>query len=409
MADKITRLSLKVNFSWTLISNIMLAFSQWITLIIIAKLGTPAEVGSYSLGLAFTAPLFLLSSLQLRAMQVTDVKGNYKFSHFFALRVFTSIIAMFLLIGLLSLTNYTNEIKIVIILVGVTKFIDSFSDITHGLMQKNERMDYVSKSKLMKSVLSILSFSLTLLIFNNLKYALIAMSLSWLAVFLLIDLRKASLFESVKLEFERIKLIEITRISLPLGIATMLISLNTNIPRYILEHFNGVAELGLFTTIAYIVVSGTTVMNSLGQSAAPRLSRYYTENNLIAFKNLLRKLIIIGFVFGILGLVVSVLLGKQILTVIYTPLYGEYNYLLITIMISGIFMYTSTFLGFSITATKNFRVQPVLGLIWILVSLLSALVLIPQYGMLGGALTLIVTSLTQLISQAVFLIVFFKK
>jgi O-antigen/teichoic acid export membrane protein len=403
------KLSLRVNFSWTLISNIIFAFSQWLILVIIAKFGTPEEVGSYSLGLAISAPLFLLASLQLRTMQVTDVRGVYKFYNFYTLRIISSVIAMMILLTLLLFLDYSTEIKVIILLVGVTKFIDSLSDVIHGLFQKNERMDYISKSKILRSVLSILGFTLTLSITRNLIYAIIVMAVFWFLIFVFVDLKKAKIFDLVKVTINKKAIFKITRTTLPLGLATMMISLNTNIPRYILESYSNIGELGFFTSIVYIVVSGNTIVNSLGQSAAPRLSRYYTENNLIGFKHLLKKLIFIGFSIGIAGIIVTILFGKELLTIIYTPQYAEYSPLLIISMIAGLFMYVSTFFGFSITATKNFKIQPYLGGVWLLTSILVSFMLIPKYGIIGAGITLIITSACQLMTQAVFILFFFRK
>lgn len=63
--------SLKVNFSWTILGNSLYAFSQWYIVFILAKFGNPELVGIYSLGLAISAPILMLTGLQLRTVQAT--------------------------------------------------------------------------------------------------------------------------------------------------------------------------------------------------------------------------------------------------------------------------------------------------------------------------------------------------
>lgn len=410
MAQTATKhLTLKKNFLWTLISNIIYAFSQWLILIIIAKIGTPEMLGKFSLGLAITAPIFLFTNLQLRAIQATDAKSLYKFEYYFTLRLISGIVAMSIISILVILINYSIELKIIIILVALTKLIESISDVAHGLMQKNERMDYISISKMIKSILSIFIFWITLIITGSLIYGVIGLAISWLIILTLIDIPQAKKFENVQLNLNISVITKLIKLAYPLGIAMMLLSVNTNIPRYALEYFNGLDLLGYFTSMAYIVVSGTTVVNALGQSASPRLAKYYALGRLDLFYALLKKLLIIGFIVGSLGVFTAALFGKQILSLVYTHEYGAYSNIFILIMISGLMMYLSTFMGVCITATRNFKVQPVLNAIWVTISLMVSLILIPIYGILGASLTLIVTSTVQFFSQGLFLFLFLRK
>lgn len=403
------QLSLKKNFSWTLISNLIYAFSQWLLLVIVAKVGTPEMLGEFSLGLAITAPVFLFTNLQLRAIQATDAENLYRFENYFTLRLISGLVAMVIVSMLVLNVDYSVEMKIVVILVALTKFIESISDVTHGLMQKNERMDYISTSKIIKSILSIIIFLTFLSITKNLIYGVIGLAFSWLIILIVIDIPQAKRFENVRFNLNITKLMNLIRLALPLGVAMMLISLNTNIPRYVLEHYGGLDTLGYFTSMAYIVVSGTTVVNALGQSSSPRLAKYYASGKLDLFVSLLKKLLFVGFLLGVVGIFVAILLGEQILTLVYSSDYGVYSDIFTLIMFSGLMSYLSSFIGVGITATRNFKVQPVLSIIWVLTSFVVSLILIPKYGILGASFTLIVTSIVQFFSQTLFLYLFFKK
>ena len=58
-------LTLRRNFSWTFVSNVVYAGCQWGILMVLAKLGSPENIGQFTLGLAQTAPVFMLTNLQL--------------------------------------------------------------------------------------------------------------------------------------------------------------------------------------------------------------------------------------------------------------------------------------------------------------------------------------------------------
>ena len=76
-------LSLRKNFSWTFAGNVVYALSQWGMLTVLAKLGSPEMVGRFALGLSITAPIVMFTNLQLRQIQATDARGEYRFGDYF--------------------------------------------------------------------------------------------------------------------------------------------------------------------------------------------------------------------------------------------------------------------------------------------------------------------------------------
>src|SRR5699024_2225128 len=129
----ISQISLKANFSWNIIGSLVYSTSQFLIIMLLAKLGSPVIVGLYSIGLAITAPIISLTNLQLRQIQATDGENtNYKFNDYFGLRILTSILMFLITLLIVMLNNYDVEKSIVILLVGLTKVIDSFSDVIYG-------------------------------------------------------------------------------------------------------------------------------------------------------------------------------------------------------------------------------------------------------------------------------------
>jgi hypothetical protein len=86
-SQNVERLPLRENFAWTLASNAIYAASQWAMLVAITKLGAPAMVGQFALGLAVAAPVFMLTNLQLRVVLATDAYNQYRHGHYLAPRM----------------------------------------------------------------------------------------------------------------------------------------------------------------------------------------------------------------------------------------------------------------------------------------------------------------------------------
>lgn len=128
-------LTLRQNFSWTFVGNIIYAASQWGMLVVLAKLGSPEMVGQFTLGLAVTAPIILLSNLQLRQIQATDVDGKYQFGDYFGLRLICTGVALSAIAMITLTAGYRRETSLAILVIGFAKALESITDVFHGLFQ----------------------------------------------------------------------------------------------------------------------------------------------------------------------------------------------------------------------------------------------------------------------------------
>ena len=214
----------------------------------------------------------------------------------------------------------------VILLVALAKFVECLSDVIGGLLQLNERLDQAAISLMIRGGLSIVLFAATFLWSRSLLACTAAMCVAWLAVFLGYDLRRAKEalaagepYFRLDWQVER----KLVLLALPLGFVTMLLSLNGNLPRYLLEHYGGPAQLGMFASMAYLLVAVSTVVNALGQSATVRLSSLFAAGNLDGFKKLMGKLVRIGFAVLLLGLPLAAIFGRSLLILMYRPEYGD--------------------------------------------------------------------------------------
>ncbi|GAA2717022.1 lipopolysaccharide biosynthesis protein [Aeromicrobium ponti] len=403
-------LSLKKNFSWNLIGSLVYAFSQWIVLVLIAKLGNPEMVGIYSLGLAITAPIMMLTNLQLRAVQATDTTNEYSINEYYGLRIVTSFLSIVFSLIVIFINGYSIYKSFVIFLILISKVLDSYSDILYGYLQQRERMDYIGKSRIIKGIVTFLVMWIALLTTNDLITSLIILNGSWLLIFIVYDRKSVKLFiENITPKFNITTQKKLAIFALPLGIVVMLGSLNTNIPRIIIEEYLGEVKLGYFAAIAYLMVTGGILVNSLGQAVAPRLAMLFNNNMHRELKSLLFRVVLAGLSIGIMGTFGSIFFGEIVLKIIYDNSYSNYNDIFILVMIAAIFDYSGSFLGYGLTAMRIFKVQPYLGSIGVLSSLIFALILIPLIELRGAAYTMILVSVIQFTLKLLVLLATLKK
>jgi len=382
-----TTRGLSGQFAWTLLGNGIYAATQWGLLVVIAKLGTPELVGRFALGLSVCAPVFLLSRLALRPVQASDARSAYEFGHYLALRIATIPVALGC-VGIIALTvDYRHEVAGVILAVAVAKGAESLSDPFYGAFQQRERMDDISKSMIAKGLLALAGFALVFQLTGDLVWSVATLAAAWAAVLVLFDFRKAAAFLTVaalRPRWEPKVLFDLARLALPVGIAAMLLSLSSNVPRYFVERLLGEHALGAYAAMAYPILAMGTVVNSLGQSASPRLARLYADRNGPAYLSLLLKLVSFGLGLGAASILLAASFGEEILAFFYRPEYGSYADILLLFAVTFLLSCVSSPLGYGMTAARFFRIQPILFATSSALGCFFCYLWIPAYGLPGA-------------------------
>jgi O-antigen/teichoic acid export membrane protein len=379
------RLPFRKNFSWAFAGNAVYNFSQWGLIVVLAKLSTPTVIGQYTIALAVTGPIFMFSKMRLNAIQATDVQDRNRFGDYFGLRLITSFLALLLIGGIAVLGAYSQEVILIICLVAIAKFVESLSDASYGLMQKEERLDLSSRSLMGRGLISLITITIALFFTQSLAVALITQIVVWSSVLWFYDLRLVRRWQSNRLRFVPSTLSVIFWLALPLGIVSGLSSLSAQVPRYAIELFSGEHELGIFAAITALGYIASMMTLALSRSALPRLSRFYAEGKNKAFIHLILKLMGIGAVLGVLGMFGSVLFGKPFLIIIYTKEYGAYTNVLILTMANIGAIAAFTFLGSGLAAAKRFTIQTVIHTVKLISIVITCLILVPKWGIMGAA------------------------
>jgi O-antigen/teichoic acid export membrane protein len=392
--------SLRLNFSWTLAGNIVYAGAQWGILVLLARLGNPEAVGQFSLGLAITAPIMLFASLQLRAIQATDARLQFQFRDYAGLRILMTIVAACLILAI-SGTLYRGETALAIAAFALSKSIESLSDVFYGLWQQQERMDLIAKSLMLRGMLALIAAASCFVLFHTVWIGVFGMAVAWAVVFAAFDVPRGitvarEIRQTVMPRFSAIRMKDLIRLSLPLGIVSVLISFNANVPRYMISHFRSIRELGIFSALGYILMAGTMIVGALGQSAAPRLALYASQRKTAEFRELSHRLILIGMTLGICGVLAAMAFGRQLVTMIYGREYAQNGQLFLWLMVAAASGYMGSLAGYCLTSARHFRVQiPLFGLITAL-TLVSCYVMVKASGAVGAAKALAIVGFVQL-------------
>ena len=403
-----SKLSLRANFSWVILGNVIYAASQWGMLVSLAKLGSTEMVGQFALGLAVTAPITMFAGLKMRDIQATDAQHDFLFGDYLGIRLTTSALAMLLIMAVAIVANYALETRLVIIAVGLSKSIESISDVFHGLLQAQERMDRIAKSLIIRGPLSLVALTIGVYLTGSVFWGVMGLVLVWALVLFFYDLqsgiwimkeiRRAQALspnpknvwkETLKPRWHFQTLIRLFWLALPLGFVELLCSLQDSISRFFVDKHLGASLLGIFAALAYFGRAGDLVAHALGHSASPRLSRHYVEKNVFAFRSLMLRLAALGAGLGVAGVFVAWWLGAPIVALVYKPEYIRQD-VFVALMLAAGLNYVAKFMIYVLTAARSLRSQMWLEIGVTVTLIICSALLIPFYGLNGAAWALVI-------------------
>ncbi len=393
-ATQAVRPALRTSFAWLLWSGVFYGLAQWSILIVMTRALSVEDVGTYTLALAISAPIMMFSGLQLRTLQATDSLSIFEFADFYTLRLLLSTASVPVVAMTASLFSRTGHAVLVCTLVAVAKAVESQSDAVHGYFQRHEAIRLIAYSVMLKAALSALVMTVVLILTNSLVIAVTSEVLAFATIFFAFDLRRLrGLPETprrilvVPWAESRRRIRRLARQGFPLGLSAGASSLRMNVPRYFLQAQAGAAALGFFGAVSYLNIALGRVVLALNNAAAARLSDSFYSNP-AQFKRLFWRVVGVIALLGIVAIAVSALFGTELLHIFYGQAYSRYSLAFaISITAAAAGGVASTF-ELALTVARRLDIQAAAGLAALLTGSLASALLVPKWGVSGGACAL---------------------
>jgi len=386
--------SLRRNFLWTLAGNVVYAACMWGILSVLTKLGSPEVVGRFALASAVATPVIMFANLQLRPVLASDAQDTHPFADYLGVRL-TLLPLAFLAVAVIAFAGYSGPQAAVILVFAAARAVEGVSDVFYGYAQKHDRMHLVSRSLMIKGISALALFTAAYRFTSDLTLALAAMALAFLVPLVVFDVPQARrLMRSVEGRSaltptrDRAAMARLVRTALPLGLVMLLIQMRNTVPRTMLENAWGEGELGVFSAMAYLTVVGTMFVTALAQSIIARLARAHAERDAATFRRLVGRLVMIGIGLGATGVAAAAVLGRWVLTLLYSPEYAARQDVFLVVMAAGGLLYLGSLLSAPITAARAYVVQLWIQGVNVVILLGAGALLIPPRGMMGAAWTL---------------------
>lgn len=397
--------SLAKNSLLTLIANILLASSNWLLLVIIAKQFNELSLGSFVLALSICSPAFLFASFKVRTLLVVDLNWRFTLTEYATARLLSNCVVTIGILGLVLVDVITLP-AITVLTVLAYKWCDTWSEFCQSYMRRIHRFELSSGMLAARSVVTVLVViaaitlnSFTWILFVWFFVAMIFALLDTLLIWRLAQsheespllLRSIIKIPSVKRAFS------LYREYITVAAALAISSLFVHLPNLLLGYQLDIASAGIFATISYFLVAGGILVNSVSQASTPRLASLLKGGEYDAFTMLVKQMCMLGLFIGGSGLLVSFFAGEYFLTLFYTPEIAKYSHTLNWVMTAAAVRYIYIFLGTSLAAVQQFHIQTKIYGVGLVTMLCSGYLLIDANGLVGAAQAMLVATIVELV------------
>lgn len=383
---------MRANISWAFAGNSVYAGCQWLVFVLLVRSLDLGQAGQFAYWIAVTGPLFVFANVRLRNLVVTADDSSFDFSHYLNARLLTTAAAIVAVVLIGAWPSTDRHALAVIALVTLSRACDAISEICHGLFQRELDMRTAGLGLMINGILSAALVGAGLLIWPSLPAAVgmyAAASMVTLLGWDLPHMRKALRIRgaSISRTGGLPAAVKVIWRAMPLGLSAAIGSLQINLPRYAIAASLGPAALAVFSALAYIPTLSNLIANAIAQAALPVLARDLRLSR-VAYAARLRTLVRSGVALGAVSVVTAALMGRPVVTLIYSAEIAAHLDVLIILMIAAALTYSFLFLGSALTARLRFTTQCFISSAGLLTVGASVMPLVSHFGLRGAAYAL---------------------
>ena len=399
----------KKDFFYNLLGVSFNAFNSFFYLIIVSRILGMNDAGIFTTCFTLSCFFVIIGTYSGRVFQVTDIKEEINNKEYIFNRIITCSIMIFVCIIYSFIKNYDFYKFLILLILTFAKCAEAFSEVLYGIIQKNNKLYKVGFSLIVKSLISLILFYLSIKVFKNLYIACFSIFMSWIAIIFLYDFPVAKKYIIINERLNIKKSFALFKYGF-YTFAFMLLSVYViSLPKYYADIFLNNELQAVFG----IIFMPSSVMILISQYVISPyvndLSVTVKNKNFYLFKEIITK-IIIGFgLIGIFAILFMKLFGIQILNFIYNSSIDNYSADIIIILFGAFFSAISNVFSTALTSLRYTFIQLLIYIVCSILGTLIIIIMLQNYGIYGASVGYLFIMLIQFLMYAIVYSVTLKK
>lgn len=385
------------NMGFTAFSQFFTAIIAFILLIYIARYLGEDGYGIYNFALSFTILFTIFSDLGITQFIIREIARkkaatNYYLTNAFLIKCILSIVAFGLIVAIIWIIDYPQDIRTIIYLFAIYNILISFSELFTSIFQANEKMEYASIVQVTEKLI-LITLGLYV-IFSG--YGLL--ELAYVYIFAALTCTLVGLLLIPKVAHPKIQINhriwkDLTLSSLPFGINAVFAMIFFKIDVVLLGLLDSSIVVGIYSAAYNPLLSLSMMLTGIVITAIyPVMSRYFIDA-----KDSLTKLTILTLKYmGIIGFPIAVgcfVLADKFILLFYG---GQYLDSVLVFQILAFFIpirLTSSITGTFLYSTDKQNFRSIAVVICAFLNIALNITLIPFLSYIGAAIATIISEI----------------
>ena len=390
------------NFSWMMVDNLLkLIFGLTVSIYLTRYLG-PKDYGLLSYALSLTGILSPFASLGIDAILLRDIIKNKKKEKILLhtakiLKVISAVFLSIIVIGFIYLFKNDRTLIFIIGILMCGIIINSFNVYKEYIVSEN-KMRFIAYSSIISLIISnFFKVGLILLSANVIWFAVayvLAQSTNVIALNQFYN--KISEFENKY--FSKKVAVDLIKNSWPLIFTSFAGIIFVYVDQLIIEYFYNYEKVGVYASAVRLILFFTVIPSVISNMIYPKVIEIYENNTKNYFHKKMINLYFLHFIFALFLILIFTLFGELIILTLYGNDFIEAGIILKIYSITFIFVFFNPMNNKLLMIENLQKLMLVRNLIGLFVNLILNIILIPKFGIIGAALTTVLSQFAILIS-----------
>ncbi len=380
------KVSLKENTLWYTMGTMCSSATSFLLMIYVTRILGVDEAGVFSISYSVGQLMLSIGWFGTRQFQVSDINEEFKFSDYFSLKIFMTIIMM---VGCLiySVFLHFNTYKMLVTFLYCLFLIcDVFADLFSARFQQVDKLFLSGMSYIIRILGYNLVILFSLLCFKNLIVAIVLAMIYSALELTFFDLQLIKRISQIKMEFHLDKIIQLIKNCFPLFISSFLTTFIVNVPKNAIElNFDSSVQtyyniifmpsyiINLFCMFIFVPLY-TSIANTWLNSTKDKFIN--TVVKLMIFDVLLSLVVFAGCYF----------LGIPLLELVYGVDLQSVKPSFLILIIAGCFTSMNSILSYIFTVVRRQRFMIYIYVVAMVLAQISVKTLTLNYGIFGASL-----------------------
>lgn len=317
------------------VGNLVYMCSLWlISSVLTVRISGFEAAGVFSLAMSVGNIFYYIAVYGMRSFQASDATYQYSPKDYIVVRGITIAAAAVSLAVYLVTTDYSSYFRLAIVLYTLYKFLEAYSDVFFGELQRVGHLEICGVSMSLKGFLSVVVFSVVLKQSDNLNYALLAMVITAGLFLIVYDWRGYKKYRNMQVAQSCTSIVGLLKAGFSMLLTTVFPIVVTAIPRIALEDCYGTEILGIYSSIATPTVLITTLVPNILAPFMTLFGMCYHERE---YSKLIKMLLVALGLTALLGgaaCVCAYFLGDWVMSLLFGEEILPYMYLLIPLVVA---------------------------------------------------------------------------